>query len=92
MDYKEAIKNIIEYFKEGFERDGPRIFNNINNLRERLTIDHLNSYSDKEFSISDHLISSVISEIFGDLYITGEYNFNVADNALEQLIRRGLYK
>ncbi len=101
MDYKKTVEDIVEYFKEGFEREGQGIFNDIDNLKERLNEVYLYTCSDRSFDlvteglkkyslITDHLISSVISEIFGDLYITGEYNFNVVDNALEQLRRRGL--
>ncbi len=98
MDYREAVIDCVEYLRDGYKREGIAIFNNIDSLRENLKAGYFseqkeeNSFEDHHSPaiIVDHIVSSVISEIFGDLYATGQYNLNVVDNALAQLRRRGV--
>ena len=98
MDYREAVIDCVEYLREGYKIEGFAIFNNVDLLKENLKSGYLieqrkGNSSENHFPISitiDSIIGSVISEIFGDLYIMGEYNFNVVDNALAQLHRKGL--
>lgn len=97
MKYRGAISSIVAYLREGYEQKGINIFNDLEPIRYRL-MPYFSNQEKKEkwrnseppsFTI-DCIIASVMSEIFGDLYITGEYNFNIVDNALDQLKRRGI--
>ena len=98
MDYREAIIDCVEYLRDGYGEKGYSIFNNIDLLRKNLESGYFSAQkkenlfvmNDSVPVIIDHMIGSVISEIFGDLYMTGRYNFDVVDNALNQLIRRGV--
>lgn len=92
MNYREAVIEIAENLREGYEKEGYNYFNKgIERLRKSITKSYFNSRDNKDTRNKvDTVIGAVTSEIFGNLNVTGEYDFRVVDNALMQLRQRGL--
>ena len=97
MDAGEVIKNILDYFHEGYYKEGFSFFRRSSEpLKERLREAYFNSYRNRNEPLCDELrprtgdfISAVLSSIFLGLSEKASFDSSLKEEIIKKLICNG---